>query len=47
MGKTIAQVEAEWITHGNVARLEYSLKSETNEGRRKWLEGLLQEQRAR
>ena len=45
MGKTIAQVEAEWITHGNIARLERTLERETNAGRRIWLEGLLKEQR--
>jgi hypothetical protein len=45
MGKTIAQVETEWVTHGNIARLQCSLERETNEGRRVWLEGLLKEQR--
>jgi hypothetical protein len=46
MGKTKAQVEAEWVTHGNITRLECALECETNEGRRVWLEGLLQEQLA-
>jgi hypothetical protein len=45
MGKTVAQVEAEWITSGNIARLERALERETNDGRRIWLEGLLKEQR--
>ena len=46
MGKTIAQVETEWVTHGNIARLERTLERETNAGRRVWLEGLLKEQRS-
>ncbi len=46
MEKTVAQMQAEWVTHGNIARLQYVLKSETDEGRRKWLGGLLQEQLA-
>jgi hypothetical protein len=46
MGKTIQQVEAEWVTHGNIARLKYALAAEKNPGRRTWLEGLLTEQRA-
>ena len=45
MGKTVAQVEAEWVTQGNIARLKYALAAETDPGRRKWLEGLLDEQR--
>jgi hypothetical protein len=45
MGKTVAQLESEWTTHGNVARLMRALESETIESRRVWLEGLLKEQR--
>ena len=45
MGKTIAQVESEWTTHANIARLVCALERETNDGRRTWLEGLLKEQR--
>ena len=45
MGKTIAQVESEWTTHGNIARLVGALERETKDGRRTWLEGLLKEQR--
>jgi hypothetical protein len=44
MEKTIAQTHAEWITHGNISRLRYSLDVEKDAGRRTWLEGLLQEQ---
>ena len=45
MEKSIAQMEFEWRTHGNIARLERTLQRETNAGRRIWLEGLLKEQR--
>jgi hypothetical protein len=45
MEKTTAQVESEWRTHGNIARLECALKRETNASRRTWLEGLLKAQR--
>jgi hypothetical protein len=44
MAKTIAQMDAEWIAHGNIARLQQSLKAEQDEGRRKHLVGLLKEQ---
>jgi hypothetical protein len=46
MGDTVAQMQAEWAAHGNIARLEFALAAETNPGRRKWLEELLAEQRA-
>jgi hypothetical protein len=46
MEKTKAQTEAEWVTHGNIARLEQTLGRETNEGRRTWIKGLLVEQRS-
>jgi hypothetical protein len=46
VGKTVAQVEAEWVANGNIARLEYALAAETDPGRRTWLEVLLTEQRA-
>jgi hypothetical protein len=45
MEKTTVQVESEWRTHGNIARLEWALEHEMNEGRRTWLQGLLKEQR--
>jgi hypothetical protein len=45
MGKTITQLQSEWTTHGNIARLSHALERETNEGRRTCLEGLLKEQR--
>jgi hypothetical protein len=45
MEKTIAQIESEWTTHGNIARLMKALDRETSDGRRTWLEGLLKEQR--
>ncbi len=44
MEKTIAQTYADWITHGNISRLRYSLDLEKDVGRRTWLAGLLQEQ---
>jgi hypothetical protein len=45
MEKTIAQIESEWTTHGNIARLLSALQRETSDGRRTWLEALLKEQR--
>ena len=45
MEKTIAQTHSEWITHGNIARLQYALEAEKDAGKRKWLGELLQEQR--
>lgn len=45
MGKTIAQMESEWTTHGNIARLIRALEREPVESRRICLEGLLKEQR--
>jgi hypothetical protein len=45
MEKTVTQLQSEWATHGNIARLESALERETNDGRRSWLEGLLKEQR--
>jgi hypothetical protein len=46
MARTIAQVEAAWTTHSNIARLQYALAAEKDEGRRKWLAELLADQRA-
>ena len=43
--KTAAQVQAEWVTHGNIARFQAQLDRERNEGKRKALEELLVEQR--
>ena len=45
MGKTITQLESEWTTHGNIARLICALEREPIESRRIYLEGLLKEQR--
>jgi hypothetical protein len=45
MGKTVTQLESEWATHGNIARLIRALERETIESRRTWLEHLLKEQR--
>jgi hypothetical protein len=45
MGKTVTQLEREWATHGNIARLMRALELEPIESRRTWLEGLLKEQR--
>jgi hypothetical protein len=45
MGKTVTQLESEWTTHGNVARLECALERETNAGRRTNIENVLKEQR--
>jgi hypothetical protein len=46
MERTNAQTEAEWVTHGNIARLQYALETEMDDSRRRGLEGLLKEQRA-
>ncbi len=43
--KTVAQLQAEWVTHGNIARLQSKLNSEADVGKRKCLEELLVEQR--
>jgi hypothetical protein len=43
--KTIAQVRADSITHGNIARLQAQLDAERNESRRAGLEKVLAEQR--
>ena len=43
--KTSAQVEADWVTHGNIARIKAQLDREPNEGKRRGLEELLTEQR--
>ena len=43
--KTVAQVRAEWVTHGNIARFQAQLDRELNPGKRKALEELLVEQR--
>ncbi|MEY4708173.1 MAG: hypothetical protein RJB58_1896 [Pseudomonadota bacterium] len=43
--KTGAQLQADWITHGNIARMQAQLDRETNAGKRKVLEELLVEQR--
>ncbi len=43
--KTVAQLQAEWVTHGNIARLQSRINSEADEGKRRGLEELLVEQR--
>lgn len=43
--KTAAQTRADWITHGNIARVQAQLDRESHEGKRKILEALLVEQR--
>jgi len=43
--KTGAQLQADWITHGNITRMQAQLDRETNAGKRKVLEELLVEQR--
>lgn len=45
MQKTGAQLQADWITHGNIARMQAQLDREANAGKRKVLEELLVEQR--
>jgi hypothetical protein len=45
MGKTVTQLESEWTTHGNIARLVSALERETIDSRRACLEALLKEQR--
>ncbi len=44
-GKTVAQIQADWVTHGNIARVQAQLDREPNAGKRKALEALLTEQR--
>lgn len=45
MEKTIAQIELEWRTYGNISRLRCALERERNVGRRTLLAKLLNEQR--
>jgi hypothetical protein len=44
--KTIAQLQAEWVLHGNIGRLQAQLDREPNPGKRKALNDLLVEQRS-
>jgi hypothetical protein len=46
MQKTRAQLQADWVSHGNIARLQAKLASEQNEGVRRSLEELLARERA-
>ncbi len=46
MTKTVAQIQAEWFTHGNIAKIQATLDAETNESKRAGLEKLLAEQKA-
>jgi hypothetical protein len=46
MENTCTQPRAESITRDNIASLQARLDAETNDGKRKWLEILLTEQRA-
>ena len=32
MQKTVEQLQAEWVSHGNIARLQAKLASEQNQG---------------
>jgi hypothetical protein len=43
--KTGAQLQKDWVTHGNIARVQAQLDREPNPGKRKALEELLAEQR--
>jgi hypothetical protein len=45
MQKTVEQLQADWVSHGNIARLQAKLASEQNQGVRKTLEGLLARER--
>ena len=46
MQKTVEQLQADWVSHGNIARLQAKLASEQNEGIRKSLEESLARERA-
>ena len=46
MTKTVAELQAEWVTRGNIAKIQASLDAETNDSKRAGLEKLLAEQRA-
>ena len=46
MGKTIAQLQADWVTHGKIASIEARLASEQDPEIRKSLEAMLAKQRA-
>ena len=46
MQKTMAQLQADWVSHGNIARLQAKLASEQDEAVRKSLEELLARERA-
>jgi hypothetical protein len=45
MQKTMAQLQADWVLHGNIGRLQAKLASEPNEAIRKSLEEMLARQR--
>ncbi len=45
MQKTVEQLQADWVSHGNIARFQARLASEQDEGVRKTLEGLLARER--
>jgi hypothetical protein len=38
MDKTLAELQADWVTHGKIAALKTKLFGETDEGKRKILE---------
>jgi hypothetical protein len=46
MGKTIAQLQADWVTHGKIARIQARLASEQDPEVRRSLEVMLAQQRA-
>jgi hypothetical protein len=45
MQKTMAQLQADWVSHGNIGRLQAKLASEPNEAVRKSMEELLARER--
>jgi hypothetical protein len=46
MGKTLAQLQADWATHGRISALEYKLFAETDDAKRKVLEAQIAAERA-
>jgi hypothetical protein len=46
MQKTIAQLQADWVTHGKIASIQARLASEQDPEVRKSLEMMLAQQRA-
>lgn len=46
MEKTLAQLQADWATHGRISVLEYKLFAETDDAKRKILEAQIAAERA-